>query len=171
MKDRRITKTAKLSLSIWNIGLFVLVWFGFYNRFAFDRYLIHGGTVFCIVYGIIYYFFCDLYKSFRIASTPIPDIVFGQTISFGIADAILYAECCLIDNHLVKMTPGLMTVALQILGTAALELNVGISFSEYFNPSYLSRATFFSTGAAPTKIEDKTTAEIETKIFIEPNHT
>lgn len=120
MKDRRITKIAKLLLSIWNIGLFVLVWFNFYNRFAFDRYLIHGGTVFCIVHAIIYFFFCDLYKSFRIASTPIPDIVFGQTISFGIADAILYAECCLINNHLVKMWPGLITVALQVTGTAVL---------------------------------------------------
>jgi len=60
MKDRRITKTAKLLLSIWNIGLFVLVWFNFYNRYALDNYLIHGGIAFCIVYGIIYFFFCDL---------------------------------------------------------------------------------------------------------------
>jgi len=118
MKDRRITKTAKLLLSIWNIGLFVLVWFNFYNRYAFDNYLIHGGIAFCIVYGIIYFFFCDLYKAFRIASTPIPDIVFGQTISFGIADAVLYAECCLIRNYYVSIIPGLTTATLQILGTA-----------------------------------------------------
>lgn len=120
MEDRRITKTAKVLLSIWNIGLFVIVWFYFYNRYAFDSYLLQGGFLFCMMYGIVYLFFCDLYKSFRIASTPIPDIVFGQTISFGIADLVLYVECCLINNHIVNIVPGAIIVVLQIVGTALL---------------------------------------------------
>lgn len=152
MKDRRITKTAKLLLSIWNIGLFVLVWFNFYNRFAFDRYLIQGGTVFCIVYAIIYFFFCDLYKSFRIASTPIPDIVFGQTISFGIADAVLYAECCLIRNYYVSIIPGVTIVFLQIVGTALLVTAI----KQFMMRALVPRKTLLIYGSKTT-LEDATT--------------
>ena len=117
MKDRRITKTAKVLLTLWNVGLFAVVWFQFYNEHAFDSYLLQGGALFCMIHTIIYLFFCDLYKSFRIASTPIPDIVFGQAISFGVADLILYAECCLLRNYYVSIVPGIITVVLQVLGT------------------------------------------------------
>lgn len=149
MEDRRITKTAKVLLSIWNIGLFVIVWFNFYNQFAFDSYLIHGGTVFCIVHGIIYLFFCDLYKSFRIASTPIPDIVFGQTISFGIADLVLYVECCLIHNRYVNIVPGAITVVLQIVGTALLVTAI----KQYMMRVLVPRKTLLIYGSKTT-LED-----------------
>lgn len=149
MKDRRITKTAKVLLSLWNIGLFVIVWFNFYNKYAFDSYLIHGGTVFCIVHGIIYLFFCDLYKSFRIASTPIPDIVFGQTISFGIADLVLYVECCLLRNYYVSIVPGVIVVVLQVLGTALLVTGI----KQFMMRTLVPRKTLLIYGSKTT-LED-----------------
>lgn len=120
MEDRRITKTARALLSIWNIGLFMAVWFVHYNRYTFDHYLIQGGLLFSLVYIIIYLFLCDLYKAFRIASNPIPDVLFGQTISFGVADLILYVECCLINNNIINIVPGATAVALQIGGSAVI---------------------------------------------------
>lgn len=63
---------------------------------------------------------CNLYKAFRIASTSIGDTVFGQTISFGIADLILYVECCLIHNRYVSILPGLTTALMQIAITAVI---------------------------------------------------
>ena len=118
MDDKRFTHLAKMLLCIWNIGLFCIVWFCFYNRFTFDSYLLYGGITTCIIFGIIYLTFCNIYKAFRIASTYIPDTVFGQTISFGVADLILYVECCLINNNYVNILPGVLTVFMQIVGTA-----------------------------------------------------
>lgn len=154
MGDRRITKTAKLLLSTWNIGLFVIVWFQFYNQHVFGKYLIYGGVLFCFVYGVIYLFLCDLYKSFRIASTPIPDIVFGQTISFGIADLALYAECCLVDNHFVNIIPGAIAVVLQMVGTALLVTGI----KQYMMRNIKPRKTLLIYGS-------KTTLE-DSRIFV-----
>lgn len=120
MEDKRFTHLAKILLCIWNIGLFSCVWFGYYNRFTFDSYLLYGGIITCIIFTFIYLTLCNIYKAFRIASTYIPDTVFGQTISFGIADLILYVECCLIHNDYINILPGATIVGLQVIGTAVI---------------------------------------------------
>lgn len=117
MENKKITNTAKSLICIWNIGLFCGVWFLYYNQFTFDRYWLLGGIVSCTIYAIIYLAFCRLYQAFRIASTSIPDTVFGQVISFGIADLLLYVESCLIYNRYVNIVPGVTVVILQIIGT------------------------------------------------------
>ena len=149
MEDRRITKTAKILLTVWNVGLFAFVWVGFYNKYTFDSFLIHGAMASCVIHCIIYLFFCELYKSFRIASTPIPDIVFGQTISFGIADLILYVECCLINNNYISIWPGVMTVIMQIVGTA-----LGVTaFKQYMMRVFEPKKTLLVYGSKTT-LED-----------------
>ena len=117
MENKRITNTAKTLICIWNIGLFCIIWFLYYNKFTFNTYLLMGGTLSCIIFTIIYISFCNLYQAFRIASTSIPDTVFGQLISFGIADLILYVESCLIYNRYVNILPGVVIVLIQTLGT------------------------------------------------------
>lgn len=91
--------------------------FFYYNTYAFDKFWLPGGLISCLVHFIIYSAFCHLYQAFRIASNSVWDVVFGQTISFGIADAILYTECCLVYNQYVNIFPGLVTAMLQIAGT------------------------------------------------------
>ena len=134
MENKSITNTAKALLSVWNIGLFCAVWFLYYNKFTFDNYRLPGGIVSCIVYIIIYLAFCSLYKAFRIASTSIPDTVFGQIISFGIADLILYSESCLIYNHYVDIFPGAGVASLQIFGTAIIVMMTKHYMMKHFVP-------------------------------------
>ena len=86
MENKSITNTGKFLISIWNVGLFALVWFLYYNGYAFDKYWLPGGLVSCLIHFIIYGAFCSLYQAFRIASNSIWDVAFGQTISFGISD-------------------------------------------------------------------------------------
>lgn len=117
MESKRITNCAKLILSAWNIGLFIAIWNSCYNTYAFQKFWLEGSLVSCVVYSFIYYALCKLYQAFHIASTNIPDIVFGQTIAFGVADLILYVECCLIYNKYVNIFPGLGIAAGQIFGT------------------------------------------------------
>lgn len=117
MKNKRITNTGRFLITIWNVGLFVCGWFFYYNSYTFDKFQQQGGIVTCLIHFIIYSAFCNLYQAFRIASSSVWDVVFGQTISFGIADFILYAECCLIYNRYVNIVPGLAVAVLQIVGT------------------------------------------------------
>lgn len=117
MENKTITNTAKLCLHIWNMGLFGAIWNLYYNAFAFQKFWFAGSIISCVVYGFIYYALCNLYQGFRIASTNIPEVVFSQAIAFGVADLILYVECCLIYNNYVNIFPGLGIAILQILGT------------------------------------------------------
>ena len=60
MERKNITNTAKLVISVWNIGLFALVWIGFYNQFTFDRYRVSGAIVSILIYAIIYLAMCNV---------------------------------------------------------------------------------------------------------------
>ena len=95
MENKSITKLARLFLIIWNISFFLIVWFDYYNEFAFDEYYLFGGLITILIYGIIYISLCNLYKAYRFASSEIGETIFSQVLSFGIADLILYIECCL----------------------------------------------------------------------------
>ena len=117
MVNKTITNTAKFLICLWNIGLFTAIWAFYYNNYAFQKLWMEGCIVSCVIYGIIYYSLCMLYQGFRIASTGIPEIVFSQTIAFGVADVLLFVECCLIHNNYVNILPGLGIAVLQILGT------------------------------------------------------
>lgn len=134
MEKKTITNTAKFIISVWNIGLFSLVWIGFYNDYTFDKYWLAGEIVSCIIYAIIYLAMCNVYKAFRIASTNVGEIVFAQIISYGIADLILYVECCLINNHAVNILPGLGIVILQGTGTAGIVLSTKRYFVNHVQP-------------------------------------
>lgn len=120
MEDKRVTNTARFILNVWNIGLFAAVWFGFYNLHTFDTHQIKGGLVTVLIYMFIYTSLCNLYKAHRIASSEIGETVFSQVLSFGIADLILYVECCLGYNKYVSVLPGGITALLQIIGTACI---------------------------------------------------
>ncbi len=120
MENKRITNTTKFFLCIWNIGLFAAIWFWFYDQLAFDKYWFYGGIASVGLYAVIYLFFCHIYHAFRIASTYIGDTIFGQVIAFGIADIILYVECCLMYNHYANVIPGAVTALVQIAGTSVI---------------------------------------------------
>lgn len=120
MERKSITNTARTLLVVWNIGLFSLVWLFYYNNYTFDTHRVLGGIFSCLIYGIVYLFLCRLYKSFRIASMQVGETVFSQLLCFGMADLMLYVECCLIYNKPVNLLPGIASCVLQLLGTIAL---------------------------------------------------
>ena len=120
MENKRVTNGAKFILNVWNIGLFAAVWFAFYNHYTFDTYKVNGALITTLIFAIIYTSLCNLYKAHRIASSEIGETVFSQVLSFGIADLILYVECCLVYNRYVNILPGVATALLQIIGTACI---------------------------------------------------
>ncbi len=155
MENKSITNTAKVLLSLWNTALFAAVWFLFYNNYTFDRFRLQGGIMSCLVFFIIYEAFCSLYQAFRIASAAIPDTVVGQAISFGIADAVLYAECCLVYNRYVGILPGLGTVLMQGAGTALIVLKA----KQYLIRHIAPKKTLVLYGKRPGKEEAERFAE------------
>lgn len=131
MGNKRITNVTKSILFILNSGLFAIVWFLYYNQYAFQTHFVFGGVMSLIIFCFIYSSLCRLYKAHRIASSQIGETVFSQVISFGITDLILYIECCLISNHYVNIMPGITTVILQIIGTMIIVVLAKRYFMKY----------------------------------------
>lgn len=149
MENKSITKLARLFLIIWNISLFLIVWLDYYNEYAFDAYHMFGGFISILIYGIIYISLCNLYKAYRFASSEIGETIFSQVLSFGIADLILYVECCLIHNHYINILPGLVTVILQIVGTTVL-----VTFTKQYMINHIpSKTTILIYGKEISEIE------------------
>lgn len=117
MERKNITNTAKLVISVWNIGLFALVWVLVYNRKIFDRHSEMGYVASVLVFILIYTWLCNTYHAFKLASSSVPELIFNQVISFGIADLVLYFICCIGIHGYANIVPGIGTVILQLLGS------------------------------------------------------
>ena len=120
MESKRISHTAQLLISAYNISMFGLVWVLYYNGYAFQKFALPGAVTAVVIYAIIYYALCELYRSFKIASSSIAETVLSQVISFGIADLLLYVVCCLVANNYVNILPGVLTVVVQLVGSIVL---------------------------------------------------
>ncbi len=134
MEKKHVTNTARTLLELWNTGAFAIVWLAWYNRFTFDTYYIAGGILTIFLFFTVYNMFCSLYKAFRIASSSIGETIFSQVISFGIADLIFYAECCLVWNRYVSILPGCLTAAGQAVGTALIVYMTKRYFTKHISP-------------------------------------
>lgn len=134
VENKRVTNGAKFILNVWNIGLFAVVWIAFYNDHTFETYKFHGALITILIFGVIYTALCSLYKAHRFASSEIGETVFSQVLSFGIADLILYVECCLVYNRYVNIVPGVITAFLQIVGTMFIVLSTKRYLMKYVPP-------------------------------------
>lgn len=117
MKDRRITRVARLMLVLLNVGLFAFVWLVYYNDLAFRSHRPEGAVGSILVYYILYAWLSKLYRGYAIASSSIEETVLSQFISFGIADLTLYIAANLLRRKYVEIWPGLLTVAFQVIGS------------------------------------------------------
>lgn len=114
-KNKWITVSKKI-ISFYVIMLFVAVWFGYYNFYAFRTGRFYGGIISVFIYCIIYSYFAKLYKAFKIGTYQIAEIIFSQFLAIGLADSILYIECCLVARRYVSIWPGLSVALLQLGG-------------------------------------------------------
>lgn len=114
-KNNRI-EISKKFIGIYIVTLFAVVWVCYYNLYAFRTGRGMGGILSIGIYYIIYSYLSKLYKASKIGTYQIGEIVFSQILAIGIANVILYVECCLIARRYVSIVPGLVTALLQIAG-------------------------------------------------------
>lgn len=98
------------------VGMFMAVWLGYYNLFAFRSGRFWGGILSVVVYCLIYLHLAKLYKAFEIDIYQIGEVIFSQVLAIGIANVFAYVECCLIARSYISILPGLLTTVLQLAG-------------------------------------------------------
>lgn len=94
---------------------FCYVWFLYYNDQIFQHWWLEGAVASAVAYSVLYLMFARLYEAFQIETCQIGELIFSQTLAFGITDGILYLECCLIKGGVVNILPGLLTAGIQLL--------------------------------------------------------
>lgn len=94
---------------------FCYVWLLYYNDFAFQENWLPGALASAALYIVVYLMLARVYEAFNLETCQIGELVFSQMLSFGIADGILYLECCLIHVGAVDILPGLLVFAFQAL--------------------------------------------------------
>ena len=117
MRDKKITVAASILLVAINVGLFLFVWRLYYNAYAFRAHRAEGLIGATVVYYALYRWLSRLYRGYAFASTSIGDTVLSQFISFGLADLLMYAACCLLRRQYVNILPGTVIVAWQLAGS------------------------------------------------------
>lgn len=113
--NKKITNTAKLIMSILIWTLFVVTWFFFYNNRAFrsHREIGFAGTI--IIWLIVYFWICDIFKAFSIASSNEFDSIISQIICIGITDGLSFVAVCLLSRGWVDIIPGLLCYICQMI--------------------------------------------------------
>ena len=72
-----------------------------------------------LIFLIIYTAFCRIYDALLISYSRISQIIYGQGLSFFMADLIMYFIICLLARRLVTVLPMLALIAVQLLFSAA----------------------------------------------------
>lgn len=99
---------------------FCYIWLLYYNDFAFGKNWLYGALGSMAVYIMLYLMLGRLYGAFNIEICQIGELVFSQVLALGIADTVLYLECCLIHGGAVPIVPGLLISGVQIFLSAML---------------------------------------------------
>lgn len=93
---------------------FSYVWLLYYNDFAFQSNWLYGALASVALYMAVYLMLARLYEAFNLETCQIGELIFSQVLSFGIADLVLYLECCLIHVGMVDILPGVFVFILQV---------------------------------------------------------
>lgn len=125
----------KRIIYLFIVGSFTAVWLLYYNNYAFRTHLKLGAVFSVLIFWLLYYYFSHVYGAFKIATYSIPETVFSQILSFGLADLILWIECCLIYRQPVSLWPGLLCAAVQIAGVIVLVVLAKNYFIHHVKPS------------------------------------
>lgn len=97
---------------------FGYVWLLYYNDFAFQANWLYGALASVALYVAVYLMLARLYEAFNLETCQIGELIFSQVLSFGIADLVLYMECCLIHVGAVDVLPGFLVFILQTVFSA-----------------------------------------------------
>lgn len=92
---------------------FCYVWLLFYNDFAFQANWLYGALASVALYMAVYLMLARLYEAFALETCQIGELIFSQVLSFGIADGVLYLECCLIHVGAADIVPGMLVFIAQ----------------------------------------------------------
>ena len=130
-KQDWILEFIKFLAGFTNCILFSYVWVLYYNEQAFSRHWLTGTAVTCGIYMFLYLCFSRLYQAFKIGTCQIGELIFSQILSFGIADLIIYAECCLMHGGYVNIVPGALIACVQILSSTLWMLGAKRYFIEH----------------------------------------
>lgn len=102
-------------LVIFNMAVFAIFWYLYYNYQVFTFYSRPGYVVVVIVYVVAYFNLALFHNAFKFGKYPTPRLIFNNILAIGTTDIMLYIGGCLFKNGYMDVKPGLAMAAIQVI--------------------------------------------------------
>lgn len=93
---------------------FAVCWLGYYSERTWAPYYAKGNWAVIALFLILYVIYGNVYDALLLQLNRISEMIYSQSLSALIADAIMYIVCWLLTKHLPAVWPLLLALAAQI---------------------------------------------------------
>ena len=119
MKERIERRLIKFTNVICITAMYAVCWFEAYGLEIQDPFFYWGNWVLVAMFGFIYFNIARLYHGFDIHLRRISETVYSQILAVIFSNILLYSITVLINRHLLRLEPLVLTLAIQGLFIAA----------------------------------------------------
>lgn len=123
----------KILLVVVQTAMFMVVWFGFYQKNMLHPYYYWGNWVMGGLFLFLFLLFARLYGGLQVATSRASEIAYSLMIGSVFTDAILYCIICLLSYRLVNPLPLLAFWAIGIL-VSIVWARLAIRLNDYLFP-------------------------------------
>ncbi len=125
---KRLILIAMSSICIGlQVGLYALFWYGYYSERMYLKFYFKGHLLMLFVYGVLLFFFSQMYGGMRIGYLRSGEVMFSQIFATVCVNAITYLQMCLMVRGFLDIRPlGFMTaleaalIALWTVGSSGI---------------------------------------------------
>ena len=122
-KNKRFHDVTLKLIKMLNAALitvpFAVCWMGYYAERTYAPYYAKGNWAVIALFLILYTVYGNVYDALLLQLSRISEMIYSQSLSALISDAIMYIVCWLLTKHLPSVWPLLLVLAAQILLAAA----------------------------------------------------
>lgn len=119
MKERIERRLIKFTNVICITAMYAVCWFEAYGLEIQDPFFYWGNWVLVAIFGLIYFNMVRLYHGFDIHLCRISETVYSQILAVIFSNILLYSITVLINRHLLRLEPLVLTLVIQGLFIAA----------------------------------------------------
>ena len=99
------------------VGIYAYFWFGVYYESVKEylKYWINGHLLILAIYGVLLFFFSNMYGGMRIGYLKNAEVIFSQILALGIVDIVTYFQISLMVRKLFSLEAYLSMAACQVV--------------------------------------------------------
>lgn len=117
-----------------HIAAYAYIWYAYYRYEIPLPFWRKGNWVVIGLYGLILFFFINIYGGFKIGFLRITDIIYSQILSILCVNFITYWQNCLIARWFIIVVPFVKLTIIEVISVILWSLAANALYSRFFPP-------------------------------------